>query len=161
MDFILARIKIWLELALAVGVAALVWWAYHTIYERGADSVQRRWDAVEKERAEASAKVTADALQVTKDLQASADKDKGIKDAQIKTLNSNLAAALVGLSNRPARPGDSSVPSNTPAGAGCTGSGLFRPDAEFLVRETARADKLRLDLQQCQARYEAARAAVK
>jgi len=39
---------------------------------------------------------------------------------------------------------------------GCTGAGLFKPDAEFLVGHAARANKLRIDLAACQARYDAA-----
>ena len=145
---------------LALLLALAGWWAYNAVYARGAESVQVRWDAVELERAQQSAQVAADALQTTKALQAAADKQRKASHAQIAALNQSLAVALAGLQNRPARPDAGSVPGDAAAGAGCTGAGLFRTDAEFLTRESARADKLRIELAQCQTQYNAARAAL-
>lgn len=153
--------KVWLEIAIAAAIAGACWWGYNTIYDRGADHVQRKWDAVERERAEQSAKVAADALAVTKDLQTKMDQQRGESNAQIKSLNLTLGAAIVGLSNRPSRGDAGGVPGNPATGAGCTGAGLFKQDSEFLAREAARADKLRIDLQACQAAYNAARDALK
>lgn len=161
MNFALLSPKVWLEIAIAALISAACWYGYHLIYERGADHVQRKWDSVERERAEASAKVAADALAITKDLQAKMDQQRGESNAQIKSLNVTLGSAIAGLSNRPSRGDAGSVPGNPTAGAGCTGAGLFKQDGEFLARESARADKLRIDLQACQAAYGAARDALK
>jgi hypothetical protein len=100
----------------------------------------------------------ADAQQVTKDLQASAHTTTKAKDAQIAKLNHSLGVALDGLRNRPERPGASDLPGDTPTGSstGCTGAQLYQPDATAFVRESARADRLLADLQQCQTQYNAA-----
>ncbi len=67
------------------------------------------------------------------------------KDAQIKTINSKLVAALSELRNRPIRPDPKSV-SDVPKPASivqtCTGRELYREDSEFLTREAARAEAL-------------------
>jgi len=161
MNLALINPKVWLEIAVIATLAASGWYAYTWIWDRGADYTQRKWDAVERERADASAKAASDALRITKDLQVSADKDKETKDAQIKTLNASLSTAIAGLSNRTPRPDASGVSSHTPAGAGCTGAELYKPDAEFLTREAARADTLQVELNACYVRYRAVRDALK
>ena len=150
--------RIWLALA----SAAILAWAGWFGYSLGADSVRVKWDAVEKDRSDQSAKVAADALALTKDLQDSADTQQKAKDAQIAKLNTALAAALDGLRNRTPRPGPGDLPGNpaAAAGTGCTGAQLYRQDSELLVRESARADRLLTDLQQCQTQYNAARDAL-
>jgi hypothetical protein len=69
--------------------------------------------------------------------------ERNKKDEQIKDLNNRLNAALIGLRSRPARE------SSTTTGPslviqGCDGTKLFREDAEFLTREAARADEIRI-----------------
>jgi len=162
MNLALINPRVWVELALAAALAGLCWWGYTTVFERGAASVQVKWDAERQAQSEQSAKVAADALQVTKDMQTSADKTRETTNAQIATLNRSLVAAVAGLSNRPARPDAGSVPGDPSvgSGAGCTGAQLYRPDGEFLARESARAERLRIELQQCQAQYGTARAAL-
>lgn len=73
-----------------------------------------------------------------------------------KSLATQLAAAHRELRNRPERPSGGDVPKGPAGGVGCTGAGLYRPDAAFLVGESARANKLRIDLAACQSRYDAA-----
>lgn len=88
----------------------------------------------------------------------SADKIRKEKDAKIASLNTRLGTAISSLSERPQRPPSS--PQGAPAsciGAGATGAQLSREDAEFLVREAARADSLRLALGQCYQQYEQVR----
>ena len=89
----------------------------------------------------------------------SADKLRKEKDAQIASLNSRLGTALDGLRQRPPR--SDPAPSQGPAAScncqGATGSQLSREDSEFLVREAARADKLRSALDQCYRQYDAVR----
>jgi hypothetical protein len=95
-------------------------------------------------------------------MQALSDNLRKTKDAQIRNLDTRLAAALDGLRNRPDRPGASDMPTDTGAASatGCTGAQLYKRDGEFLVRESARADRLLADLAQCQDQYEAARSAL-
>lgn len=62
------------------------------------------------------------------------------------------------LRNRSQRPpaGGGDVPSGAGGPVACTGAQLYRPDAELLVGESDRADGLRIQLAECQARYDAA-----
>lgn len=88
----------------------------------------------------------------------SADKIRKEKDAKIASLNTRLGSAIGSLSERPQRPPSTSqsAPASCPR-AGATGAELSREDAEFLVREAARADSLRLSLSQCYKQYDAIR----
>jgi hypothetical protein len=149
------------EILIFVLLGAAGWWGYNWIYDRGAAHVQQKWDLEKASQDAASARVATDALATTKALQASADRDKETKNAQINTLNANLASAIAGLSNRPSRPDPGSVPSNPATGGGCTGAELYKPDAEFLAREASRGDALQAELQLCYSRYRAARDALK
>ena len=80
--------------------------------------------------------------------QADADKIRKEKDAQIKAINSQLVDAISELRKR------SSRSSETNNGKGCNGSSLYAEDAEFLVREAARADQIRVALQSCYQQYD-------
>lgn len=155
--------RVLLELAAAVAIAAALWFGYSWVHARGAESVQIKWDAEKRDQAEQSAKVAADALATTKSLSATLDKQRSTTNAQISALNNSLAAAVAGLRERPARDSAGSVPRDPATGAaiGATGADLFRQDGEFLARESARADTLRLRLTECQAAYSAAREALK
>lgn len=154
MSFALINPRVWIEFAIAAAVAGLVWWAYSAVYDRGADSVQRKWDAVEKERSDASAKAASDALTVTKSLQESADKQRSASNAQISALNASLATAVAGLSNRPSRGDAGSVPGGATNGTGCAPSQLYREDAGVAIKLAGEADQLRIALQSCQVRYQ-------
>ena len=83
------------------------------------------------------------------------DIEKAARDAQ-KSLSDQLAAAHRELRNRPERPTGDAVSKSPAGGLGCTGAGLYAPDAQFLVGESARANKLRIDLAACQAKYDEA-----
>lgn len=92
----------------------------------------------------------------------SADKIRKEKNAKIASLNTRLGTALSSLSERPQRPPSTSQ--GAPAschGAGATGAQLSREDAEFLIREAARADKLRTALDQCYKQYDLVRQSMK
>lgn len=91
----------------------------------------------------------------------SADKLRKDKDAQIANLNGRLSAALDGLRQRPQRPSPGQSPAPSCDCSGATGSSLSREDAEFLVREAARADKLRSALDQCYKQYDSVRQSLK
>ena len=70
------------------------------------------------------------------------------KNDQITAINSQLADTLVQLQQRPSRP------TKTSTATGGTGATLYAQDAEFLVREAARADEIRIGLQACYAQYD-------
>ena len=81
--------------------------------------------------------------------QAAADQIRKEKDAQIASINTQLADALIGLRERPSRTQDAAN------GQGGTGATLFADDATFLVREAARADIIRTGLAACYDQYDA------
>lgn len=80
--------------------------------------------------------------------QSAADQIRTEKDAQIKAINNQLADSLVSLRSRP------SNPTKTINGQDCNGSALSATDAEFLVREAARADEIRVGLEACYKQYD-------
>jgi hypothetical protein len=80
--------------------------------------------------------------------QADADKIRTEKDAQIKAINNQLVDAISSLRSR------SSNPTKTINGQDCNGATLSAPDAEFLIREAARADKIRIGLEACYKQYD-------
>ena len=81
--------------------------------------------------------------------QSDADQIRKDKDAQIKAINNQLVDAVSELRKRPSRA------TETSNGKGCNGTSLYAEDAEFLVREAARADEIRVGLQACYKQYEA------
>jgi hypothetical protein len=81
--------------------------------------------------------------------QSDADKIRIDKDAQIKAINNQLVDAVSELRKRPSRTTEAS------SGKGCNGTSLFAEDSEFLVREAARADEIRVSLEACYKQYEA------
>jgi len=80
--------------------------------------------------------------------QADADKIRTEKDAQIKAINSQLVDSISELRKR------SSRTSETSTGQSGTGATLFAEDAEFLIREAARADQIRVGLEACYKQYD-------
>jgi len=80
--------------------------------------------------------------------QAEADLIRKNKDAQIKVINNQLVDAISGLRSR------SSSATKTVNGQDCNGQTLSAPDAEFLVREAARADEIRIALKACYEQYD-------
>lgn len=80
--------------------------------------------------------------------QADADKIRTDKDAQLKVINSQLLDAIGQLRSR------SSNATKTVNGQDCNGATLSAPDADFLIREAARADEIRVGLQACYKQYD-------
>lgn len=79
---------------------------------------------------------------------------------EIANINADRDAALDELRARPGR--GTPATTTTIAGAcstplGGTGAFLFREDAQFLTREAARSDGIRVALKGCYAQYDAAR----
>jgi hypothetical protein len=80
--------------------------------------------------------------------QSDADQIRKDKDAQIKAINTQLVDAVSELRKRPSRA------TETSNGKGCNGASLYAEDSEFLVREAARADEIRVALDACYKQYE-------
>ena len=80
--------------------------------------------------------------------QADADKIRIEKDAQIKAINDKLVDAISELRKRPSRTDQANN------GQSCNGASLYAEDAEFLIREAARADQIRVSLEACYKQYD-------
>ena len=87
--------------------------------------------------------------QKEKENQAAADQIRKDKDAQINAINTQLFNALSQLRSRLSR---SQYSSNN--GQDGTGRSLSAEDAEFLIREAARADTIRTALSACYKQYD-------
>ncbi len=112
----------------------------------------------------AADKARADAESKTRQLQTDADRARKEKADALDQLDRTARALAERLRQRPTRPaGGAGLPapaSAGPAAGGCNGAQLYREDGEFLAREAARADTLRIELQACHAAYERARSVV-
>jgi hypothetical protein len=95
------------------------------------------------------ATIAAETATTEKTYQAAADKIEKEKNAQIASINNQLVDAISELRKRPSRAQD---PSNGSCGTGAT---LSAEDAEFLIREAARADQIRAGLSACYQQYDA------
>ena len=95
------------------------------------------------------ATIVAETATLEKEHQAATDKIRTQKDAQINSINAQLVDAVSELRKRPSR---AQTPSNGSCGTGAT---LSAEDAEFLIREAARADKVRAGLDACYKQYDA------
>jgi len=80
--------------------------------------------------------------------QSDADNIRMQKDAQIKVINTQLVDAVSQLRSR------SSNATKTINGQDCNGAALSSSDADFLIREAARADEIRVGLQACYKQYD-------
>ena len=98
---------------------------------------------------EYKAEEIANAREKEHQIQDATDQIRKDKDAQINSINNQLANALIELRSRPSR--TSQVSNN---GQNGTGSTLFAEDAEFLIREATRADQIRTALDACYKQYD-------
>ena len=146
-------------------VASLLFGGYHLYgngYTNGAASVQVQWDREKIFIQAQSLAIDVETRVNEQRLKLSTETLKKAKDAEITKLNSSLTIALNSLRYRPTnRPVEGSPTVVTPSGTSCTGANLYGQDAEFLVREAARADLQRLQLIEYQSAYNAARSLVK
>lgn len=138
--------------ALAV-VAAGAWWYRSHLIQAGYNTARVEIEAHYSEVArKAEAGYRARERQHSTDLanitQRTAD--------ETRALAASVARLAGELRNRPERPAGGSVPTGGAGPVACTGAQLYRPDAEFLVWESARANQLRIDLADCQAKYDSA-----
>ena len=157
-------------IAVAAILAGLAWayhqWADHQ-REIGRQEIRAQWQADKLARAEQNRILLMAKAKQDSELQAAADKERKAYHAQIRSIDLERDELLRRLRNRPERPepapGGDGVPAVAgpgAAGPGCTGAELHRQDAEFLVRESARADRLQASLRSCINAYGRAQAAV-
>ena len=148
---------------LVVGFVVAVSGAFGTGYWRGDTAgqakVQQMWDKEKAAQYAAYAAGQAAAREKEQAMQANADQLRQEKDREIRNINARATALANSLRDRSERPTvTDQVPDTATAGpvaSGCTGSGLYRPDGEFLAGEAARANTLRELLKECRANYEA------
>jgi DNA repair exonuclease SbcCD ATPase subunit len=135
-------------------------------YIQGADhgraEVQAAWDKEKAKLAEEYAKAQQAAREKEQQLQAQADQLREETNAKTQELAVRAASLADSVRKRPERTAQASTVSSA-AGAvcpacSCTGAALPREDAEFLAREAARADELRIALDSCVRQYETLRA---
>jgi uncharacterized protein HemX len=115
----------------------------------------RQYQALEKEYAQLIQQSEDIAIQHSKDMadqKAAADKDK---NEALKKNAASLQSVIDSLRNRQARPNN--LPNNSSAGSTCTGTQLYREDAEFLAREAARADSVIIERDYYYGQYESVR----
>lgn len=150
--------------AAAIAVA-LFGWTHHRGYTKGAQSVQQQWDKEKARVAQAREEAEAAARRKERELWSAVEKLRQEKDSEAKHLAARYQRVIDGLRNRPERPAPTESVSAASgiivAAAACTGAQLYRPDAEFLARESERADQLRIALKECQASYNEAREKLK
>ncbi len=128
-------ITTWLKLGAAVAVCALMWYLGYS-FEAG---------RFERYKADQITQVQ----KIEHEQQAATDQIRKQKDAQIEAINNQLANAISELRKRPSRTSEANT------GQGGTGATLYAEDAEFLIREAARADKIRAGLDACYKQYDA------
>lgn len=147
-------------LALMAALSAGIWKIHHTGVVEGRAEVQSQWNLAKLAQSESDLKLETETRLREQQLQNNADDLRRTKDAQLNKIAGSLRAALAANSLlRAARPtGYTPAPPGT--GPLCSGASLFREDADFLSRESARADGLRAAYINCEAQYAAARKAV-
>ena len=150
----------WLIVGVALAVATAGGAGMYQGRELGMAKVQQEWDKERSIQEAAYAQAQAEARAKEQKLQANADVIRQEKDREIRNLNARATALTNSLRDRSERPTTeaSALPitaSNGSTPAGCTGKELYRPDGEFLAREAARGDELRILLKQCRDQYEA------
>ena len=136
----------------AVGISV---YGYNVIYDRGAQSVQTKWDSVEIERSKEIERIKLETERTNTELVTKTAAQQKALNEKIVNLNKSLTTALASLSDRASRPSSEtqSDSTGTESATSCTGTNLFRQDAEFLIREAARADEIKLYWAQCQEQY--------
>jgi hypothetical protein len=140
---------------IATSLAGTAWYAYSKGKEQGKEMVQAMWNAERLAVATAQAEEAAKARQKEQALQTLLAQQRKEHQNEVRRLVRDHAALADSLRQRADRPADSTagVPQVANAGVepatGCTGSQLYRQDGEFLAREAARADHLRLALRAC------------
>lgn len=152
--------RVWAAVCIAVALALAA--SHWKAYTGGQKQVQAQWNAERLDIARQTLRLIENNTRTSDDLQAKADNTRRNKNAHIARLDTDLAAALAGLRDRPDRPSAADLPANTSAGPapGCTGAQLYRSDSQFLTREFDRAQRVLADLDECQTAHQSAREAL-
>lgn len=149
----------WFLVGALVAVCAAFSGGYWRGNEAGQAFVQQQWDQEKAKQMAEYAENQRIAREKEQAMQLAADNIRKEKDNEIRNLNARATALSNSLRDRPSRSTaeTSSVPSTASNGStatGCTGKELYRPDGEFLAREAARGDELRILLKQCYKQYQ-------
>lgn len=142
--------KIISVLAVVFAVGFVSYSGFHYVKKLGYDEAVSIY-----EKQKAKDKAITDAAQAQLQLkadQAAKDKQDALKAADVK-----YAALADSLRKRPTRPSQAGSSATARSTGSCTGSELYREDAEFLAGEAARADKVTIERDYYYERYEDAR----
>lgn len=115
-----------------------------------------RYQRLVSDHQQAIQRAEVKARETERTLQDAIDTERKTKDEKIRKLNADLSTALNSLRQRPTRETEVRTEGACTC-KGSDGSKLFREDAEFLVREAARADRAVNELQSCYRAYDAVR----
>lgn len=149
----------WFLVGALVAVCAAFSGGYWRGNEAGQAFVQQQWDQEKAKQMAEYAENQRIAREKEQAMQLAADNIRKEKDNEIRNLNARATALTNSLRDRPSRStaetsSVSNTTSNGSTATGCTGKELFRPDGEFLAREAARGDELRILLKQCYKQYQ-------
>lgn len=138
-------------LALGVVAAGLIT-SHLYAYRQGEKRVEGRWAIQKAKDTLALDQAKKAALEAQNALQQRIDTITVEKNREIRALERQRDALFDSVRNRPER----ATPTNpgAPACTGCTGQGLARGDAEFLIGYAADAAKLAAALNQCKKAYD-------
>lgn len=136
----------WQLLSVLVGTLISAAIAMSIGYHEGTKAIQAKWDS------EKAAIITAKHAKEA-ELQAGMDKLRTEKNRETAKLQRTVAALTDSLRNRPERPAVPASAADGDAGGWCSGPQLYRDDAALVVSESERAEKIRLQLIQCQNMY--------
>ena len=128
-------ITTWLKIGAALAIAIFMWYSGYS-FEASRFAKYRAQQAIETQAKE-------------REYQSAANQIEKEKNVQIRNINAQLVDAVSELRKRPGRATETST------GKGCNGAGLYAEDSEFLVREAARADEIRVGLLACYRQYDA------
>ena len=140
--------------AVVCGIFAVGLLTYAAGKDAGRTEVQQKWDQNRADIAEAITEESMRARQRESALQSLVERLRKEKADEARRLAREYAADLERLRDRPdARAGAGGVPEGAAPGVGCTGEGLSRRDAEFLVGLAHDAARTQAALDQCRAQY--------
>ena len=128
----------WIKIGIAVIALAGSWYMGYS-FEASRFAQYKADQITEAQKKEHEAQLATDEIRKT-------------KDAQIRTINNQLVDAISELRKRSSRTDQAN---NGQASKACNGSQLYAEDSEFLARESARADTIRVALQACYKQYDA------
>ena len=131
---------------LAVGLLGLLLYALKVVDGRGYDRHKRETEAL-------VAQARQEAMRISDTLVEKANANTKEKEDALKIVTAKYDTVASELRQRPSRRPGANLPQTGTACEGGTGTGLSGPDAGFLTREAARAQRLQIALAQCYKQY--------